>query len=110
MDLWQGGASQGWCRARRGLQCVGRLPSSTPFELTHGVPVIRTIKSLDTDCPDFLGNVSLGSYGFTHVRSLELRNKLARANLALPISEKIWSLGYYMNPSAGGKGIMTVCR
>ncbi|CED84559.1 GNAT domain [Phaffia rhodozyma] len=73
----------------------------------RGPIVIRTINSLSSPCPKFLGTICIVPNPFTHVQDLSLRAKRVAENMAKKDDEKSWAVGYYLDPAWNGKGVMS---
>lgn len=86
-------------------------PPSPPLGASSpSYQAIRPIQSLLEDAsPIFIGSVSLGCDPFYTEPDLTLRAEKVARNAKLTSEEgKRWSLGFFLDPTWGGKGIMTV--
>lgn len=94
----------------RALDVSSSSPHFWVRSLRLYLPAIRPIKSFLEDAePTFIGTLSLGMDPFYTEPDLARREEKVKANATLSLQEgKRWSLGFYLDPTWGGKGIMTV--
>ncbi|KAL7417406.1 hypothetical protein BDY24DRAFT_432591 [Mrakia frigida] len=101
------GMAEEWIAGREGRTASG--------EEVGGFSVLRPIKSLlEDDEPVFIGTITLSENPFLHIsdskrRAKKIEENAARSSASLSSKDggKSWALGYYLDPSWSGKGVMS---